>query len=33
MIKMIATDIDGTIISISDGNNISFETISTDTNG
>lgn len=32
-LRIYRTDIDGTIISISDGNNISFETISTDTNG
>ena len=32
-IKVFRTDIDGTIISTSDGNNISFETIKTNTNG
>ena len=32
-LRIYRTDIDGTIISTSDGNNIVFETISTDTNG
>ena len=32
-IKIFRTDLDGTIISTSDGNNISFETIKTNTNG
>ena len=32
-LRIYRTDIDGTIISTSDGNNISFETIATDTNG
>lgn len=32
-IKVFRTDLDGTIISTSDGNNISFETIKTNTNG
>lgn len=32
-VKVFRTDLDGTIISTSDGNNISFETIKTNTNG
>ena len=32
-LRIYRTDIDGTIISTSDGNNISFETVITDTNG
>ena len=32
-LRLYRTDIDGTIISTSDGNNISFETVATDTNG
>ena len=33
MIKMIATDIDGTIKVVSDGNNLKFETLRTDLDG